>query len=286
MKKKILFIGWVLVTLAALAQPMRIVSTSPSITETLFALGVGNRVVGVSTYCRYPPEVLRLPKVGTYARPDPEKIAILRPDLAIIHAGSATLSGRLAALGIESLEVSQASLSDVYVAIREIGRAAGATAQADRLVQDIRSRLDDIQAQAQGARKPSVLLLVGKDPGRLTNMIGVGPRAYLGELLQIAGGRNILADAARIPYPRISLETVVRLDPDLILDASGMGDLKEDVRTMQDRMKEPWLRHGELSAVRNGRVVAITSEALVVPGPRVVEAVELIRKPIREASGQ
>ena len=79
MKKKLLFIGWVLVTLAAFAQPMRIVSTSPSITETLFALGVGNRVVGVSTYCRYPPEVLRLPKVGTYARPDPEKIALLRP---------------------------------------------------------------------------------------------------------------------------------------------------------------------------------------------------------------
>jgi ABC-type Fe3+-hydroxamate transport system substrate-binding protein len=286
MKKKVLFFGWVLVTLAAFAQPTRIVSTSPSITETLFALGVGNRVVGVSTYCRYPTEVLTLPKVGTYARPDPEKIALLRPDLAIIHSGSATLPDRLAALRIEFLEVSQTSLSDVYVFIREIGRAAGVTAQAERLVQNIHSRLEAIQGQAQGARKPSVLLLVGKDPGRLTNMIGAGPKAYLGELLEIAGGRNILADAALIPYPRISLETVVRLDPDLILDASGMGDLKEDVRTMQDRMREPWLRHRELTAVRNGRVVAITSEALVVPGPRVVDAVELMSKPIREASGQ
>jgi iron complex transport system substrate-binding protein len=286
MKRKSLFIGWVLVTLAAFGQPTRIVSTSPSITETLFALGLGNRVVGVSTYCRYPPEVLSLPKIGTYAKPDPEKIAILRPDLAIIHSGSATLPGRLAALRIEFLEVNQTSLSDVYVFIREIGRAAGVTAQADRLVQNIRSRLEAIQRQAQGFRKPSVLLLVGKDPGLLTNMIGVGPRAYLGELLEIAGGRNILADAAMIPYPRISLETVVRLDPDLILDASGMGDLKEDVRSMQDRMREPWLRHRELSAVRNGRVVAITSEALVVPGPRVIDAVELMREPIREASGQ
>jgi iron complex transport system substrate-binding protein len=275
-----------LVTLAAFGQPMRIVSTSPSITETLFALGLGNRVVGVSTYCRYPPEVLSLPKIGTYAKPDPEKIAILRPDLVIIHSGSATLPDRLAALRIEFLEVSQTSLSDVYVFIREIGRAAGVTAQADRLLQNIRFRLEAIQRQAQGFRKPSVLLLVGKDPGLLTNMIGAGPRAYLGELLEIAGGRNILADAAMIAYPRISLETVVRLDPDLILDASGMGDLKEDVRTMQDRMREPWLRHRELSAVRKGRVVAIASQALVVPGPRVVDAVELIRKPIREASGQ
>jgi iron complex transport system substrate-binding protein len=182
--------------------------------------------------------------------------------------------------------VNQTSLSDVYVCIREIGRAAGVTAQAERLVQNIRSRLDAIQNEAQGARKPSVLLLVGKDPGRLTNMIGAGPKAYLGELLEIAGGRNILADSALIPYPRISLETVVRLDPDLILDASGMGDLKEDARIMEERMREPWLGHRELSAVRNGRVVAITSEALVVPGPRVIEAVELMRKPIREASGQ
>jgi iron complex transport system substrate-binding protein len=174
----------------------------------------------------------------------------------------------------------------MYVLIREIGRAAGVTAQADRLVQSIRSRLEAIQSQAQGFRKPSVLLLVGKDPGMLTNMIGAGPKAYLGELLEIAGGRNILTDAAKISYPRISLETVVRFDPDLILDASGMGELKEDVRTMQNRMREPWLRHRELSAVRNGRVVAITSEALVVPGPRVVDAVELMRKPIREASGQ
>ena len=171
----------------------------------------------------------------------------------------------------------------MYVGIREIGRAAGATVQAERLVQNIRSRLDAIQGQAQGARKPSVLLLVGKDPGRLTNMIGVGPTAYLGELLEIAGGRNILADSNLIPYPRISLETVVRLDPDLILDASGMGDLKQDVQMMQERMREPWLQHRELSAVRNGRVVAITSEALVVPGPRVVDAVELMRKPIRES---
>ena len=280
------FAGWMLVALAVFAQPMRIVSTSPSITETLFALGLGNRVVGVSTYCRYPPEVLPLPKVGTFARPDPEKIALLQPDLAIIHSGATTLSSRLKALGIGFVEVDPTSLFDVYVFIREIGRAAGVTDQAENLVQNIRSRLDAIQNQSRGVRKPSVLLLVGKDPGRLTNLIGVGPKAYLGELLEIAGGRNILAESTLIPYPRISLETVVRLDPDLILDASGMGDLKQDIPLMEKRMKEPWLQHRELSAVRNGRVVAITSQSLVVPGPRVVEAVELMRKPIRETSGQ
>src|SRR5262249_32412651 len=99
-RKQLLFFGSLFITCAAFSPPMRIVSTSPSITETLFALGVGTRVVGVSTYCRYPPEVSRLPKVGSYARPDPEKIALLRPDLAIIHPGSPTLSGRLIALGI------------------------------------------------------------------------------------------------------------------------------------------------------------------------------------------
>jgi iron complex transport system substrate-binding protein len=103
-----------LLPLSEEAQPARIVSTFPSITETLFALGAGDRVVGVSTYCRYPPAVLSLPKVGTYTKPDPEKIALLRPDLVIIQRAANTLADRLSALGIHYLEVRVESLTEVY----------------------------------------------------------------------------------------------------------------------------------------------------------------------------
>src|SRR5579862_5650723 len=116
-------IAGLLLAFAAHAQPKRIVSTFPSITETLFALGAGDRVVGVSNYCRYPAAALSLPKVGTYTKPDPEKIALLRPDLAIIQKSATALADRLSALGIQHVDVKVGSLADVYSMIHDIGYA-------------------------------------------------------------------------------------------------------------------------------------------------------------------
>src|SRR5271170_4707292 len=93
--------------------PVRIVSTFPSVTETLFALGAGDRVVGVSNYCRYPAAVLSLPKVGSYTKPDPEKIALLHPDLVIIQKSAVGLGERLSALGIRHAEIKVGSLADI-----------------------------------------------------------------------------------------------------------------------------------------------------------------------------
>ncbi|HEY3741841.1 MAG TPA: cobalamin-binding protein [Bryobacteraceae bacterium] len=260
--------------------PNRIVSTFPSITETLFALGAGDRVVGVSTYCRYPPAVLSLPKIGTYTNPDPEKIAWLRPDLVILQKPAGALAERLSALGIAHLEIQVGSLAEVYSMIRDVGVAVGVPDRADNLNVGIRTRLDAFRADGRGSHKPTVLMLVGRTPGLLTNLIAVGPSAYLGELLEIAGGANVLTETA-ISYPHISLETVVRLNPDVILDASFMGEAGSDTAVYEIRLREPWLAHRELSAVKNGLVFGLGSEVLVTPGPRVVDAVELIRAKIR-----
>src|SRR5689334_3035049 len=188
MKRRL--IPGLLLALAAFAQPARIVSTSPSITESLFALGLGDRVVGVSTYCHYPPAVLRLAKIGTFIKPDAEKIALLRPDLVIVQKAKSAqpLPGRLAALGIKYVEVEPGSLAEVYSTIQDIGRATGVPDRAQRLIGDIRQRLDAIHARASGAPRPTVLLIVGRDPGLLSNLIGVGPGAYLDELIEVAGG--------------------------------------------------------------------------------------------------
>jgi iron complex transport system substrate-binding protein len=110
----------------------RIVSTFPSVTETLFALGAGDRVVGVSSYCRYPPAVLSLPKVGSYTKPDPEKIALLRPDLVIIQRTATTLADRLNALGIPYTQVKVGSLDEIYSLILDVGRAVGFPDRADK----------------------------------------------------------------------------------------------------------------------------------------------------------
>ena len=180
-----------------------------------------------SNYCRYPPAALALPKVGTYTKPDPEKIALLRPDLVIIQKTAAALADRLSALGIPHAEVRIGSLADVYTMIKDIGRAAGLAEQAEKLNDGIRSHLESVRTETTGARKPTVLIIVGRTPGTLTNLVAVGPSAYLGELLNIAGGSNVMAESA-MTYPRISLETVVRANPEVILDLSMMGHADAD----------------------------------------------------------
>jgi iron complex transport system substrate-binding protein len=279
------FIVGLLSACLGLAQPKRIVSTSPSITETLFALGLGERVVGVSTYCHSPSGVLTLPKIGAFIKPDPEKIAMLRPDLVIVQKAKSPqpLPDRLAALHINYAEVEPGSLAEIYTMIRDIGRVTATQAQADALVAKIRGRLGAFRAEARAAGEPpSVLLIVGRDPGQLNNLVGAAPGAYLDELIGIAGGRNVLADS-KLSYPRISIETVVRTDPEVILDAGAMGTTQNDGSKGESELRRPWLLHRELRAVRTGMVFGLTSEALLVPGPRVVEAVEILAKPIREA---
>src|SRR5580698_8024137 len=123
------------------SQPARIVSTFPSITETLFALGAGDRVVGVSNYCRYPAAALSLPKVGTYTKPDPERIALLRPDLVFIQQSAAALAERLDALGLKHYAIKIGSLAEVYSMIHDIGGAIGLSGAAEKLNDDIRARL-------------------------------------------------------------------------------------------------------------------------------------------------
>jgi ABC-type Fe3+-hydroxamate transport system substrate-binding protein len=264
---------------AAQAQPARIVSTFPSVTETLFALGAGDRVVGVSNYCRYPPVVLSLPKIGSYTKPDPEKIALLHPDLAIVQKSAISLAERLSALGIRHAEIKVGSLADIYSMIRDIGNAVGLPDRAEKLNADIRSRLDAFRTETGGKPRPTVLIVLGRTPGLLTNLIAVGPGAYLGELLEIAGGRNVLTDTA-IAYPHISLETVVRANPDVILDASAMDDTTTEAGILETRLRQPWVDHRELNAVRSGMILGLAAEPLTTPGPRVVEAVLILRAKI------
>ena len=258
---------------SGLALPERIVSTSPSITETLFALGLGDRVVGVSRYCRYPDQASRLPKVGTFLQPDAEVIARLHPDLVIAHAGPHQVARQLASLGIRVVTVEPRSLDSVFATIVEIGRAAGVDDRGDALVQEIRGRLDRVR-QSVAARTPQkVLLIVGRRPGALADMIGVGRDSYLNDIITLAGGTNILGGPGLPAYPRISMESVLRLSPDVIIDGGNMGETPEAREAVRATTLALW-KAQPLAAVRSGRVHAVVSDAFVVPGPRVVEVTE------------
>jgi iron complex transport system substrate-binding protein len=262
------------------AGPTRIVSTSPSITETLFALGLGDRVVGVSTYCRFPPQAATLPKIGSFLRPDAELIAGLRPDLVVVHEVGNGLDRRLASLRIPFVVVERGTLASAFSSMRQIAAAAGVPERADALVGDLQRRLDAIRA---GSTRPTrrVLFIIGRRPGLLADLIAIGPGSYINELIAIAGGINVMAIAGQPEYPRISMETVLRLNPDVIVDTVDMGDTDAERRERQPINERLWSMYGTLTAVKTGHVHAATTDALVVPGPRVVEAAEWVAALLR-----
>ena len=260
--------------LLAQSKPHRIISTAPSITESLFALGLGDQVVGVSRFCDFPPSVRKLPKVGTYLAPDPEAIARLTPDLVIVQRSSSELTSRLKALGISTVEVPHGTLNDVYTGIELIAKAAAVPAQASIVINRIKLGLGEIQAKAKSLPSPSVLVIVDRRPGMLAELTAIGPDNYLEELLQIAGGTNVLAKPGLPRYPRISLETVLRDDPEVILDLSGTQESETDRRASRLQTLALWQQNSQLKAVRNARVYVGTSNALLVPGPRAPEAAQ------------
>jgi iron complex transport system substrate-binding protein len=255
--------------------PARIVSTSPGITETLFALGLGERVVGVSTYCRYPEGVRLLPKVGTFLRPDPEIIARLRPDLVVVHDSQNGIDTHLTRLGIRFVTAERGSVKGVWATIRTVGEAAGVSDRANALVRQMESRLEVVRRSVRARRPQRVLMIVGRQSGTLRDLVAVGADSYLTEVIAMAGGVNVLSDATRSEYPRISMETVIRLAPDVIVDAAepdaGMGDSEAS----RQRTRALWARQA-LVAAMGARVHPATTDLWVVPGPRIVDAVELL----------
>jgi iron complex transport system substrate-binding protein len=261
-----------LLTLAAAlpAQPRRIVSTAPSMTETLFALGLADRVVAVSQHCHYPPEALKRPKIGSYLRPNVEAIVGLSPDLVLLQAKTPdSVAGQLARMKLPVLEVEHGDLERMFAGMREIATRCGVPERGVKLESEIRARLDAIRRRTAGRPRRSLVFIVGRSPGRLDNLIAVGKGSYLNELIAIAGGVNSLATTA-LPYPKLSLESMLGLNPDVLVD---MGDMAETVGVTEEHKRhvvDLWRRQPALKS----RVFAVASDIFVVPGPRVAEAAE------------
>jgi iron complex transport system substrate-binding protein len=255
------------------APPQRIVSTAPSITEMLYALGLGDRVVGVTTYCRYPPEARLKPKIGDYTSPNLEAIAALKPDLVIIQTNPVHLAERLAVLHLKSLEVSQENIAGLYESMRVVGDATGTQAAAARLSASIRTSLDKVRQRTAALPRTKVMFVIGRAPNRLDGLIVVGSASYLNEIIQIAGGENVFRDT-RAAYPSIGLEQVLARNPQVIVDMGDMSDTDGVTDQHKREVVDLWQRLSTLDAVKQHRVFAVAADIFVVPGPRVVNAAE------------
>jgi iron complex transport system substrate-binding protein len=241
----------------------------------LYALGLGDRVVGVTRYCRYPPEAQLKPKIGDYTSPNLEAIAALKPDLVVIQTNPVRLAERLGALRLKSLEVNQENIAALYNSIRVVGDAAGVAPRAGQLVESIRSKLEQIRQRAAALPHKRLMFVIGRTPNRLDGLVVVGKASYLNEIMEIAGGENVFRNAVAA-YPTVSLEEVLARNPQVIVDMGDMSDTVEVSEPNLDAHKREvvalWQRMGTVEAVKQHHVFAVASDIFVVPGPRVVNA--------------
>lgn len=250
--------------------PKRIVSLSPGITEILFALGVGDRVVGVTDFCNYPEAATRLPKIGGILNPSYEKLISLRPDLIIHQPDSRKIETFIRQLNVSGLAVPMLTLDQIFAAIRKIGQATQSTGAADNLIRKMNRKLEDYRKRLAAVNKKSVLLLLGVSAGPSRDLYGVGGKTFLGELLALAGGENILTDSMAL-YPKLSREFIIRRSPEVIIEVGPKAILSS--MEMEKRKRE-WRRFPTIRAVKNHNIHFIGSDYVLIPGPRLIRIID------------
>lgn len=250
-------------------EPQRIISLAPSVTETLFALGAGDAVVGVSTYCDYPPEVAKIQRVGSFLTPNVEEIVALRPDLIIgvPSPGNADPVKTLQSLGLKVVIVEGDTVRQMRESIDTIAQAIGRPAAGRHLIEQIDARMDAIQERLRDAPQRRVLMAVGQKP-----LVAVGSGMFQDELIRMAHGINV-ACGTGLAWPHLNIEVVIAWAPEVIIDAT-MGT-EENAHAL-----DFWRQFPSLPAVREQRLYGYRSYQLLRPGPRMPDALDTIARTI------
>ena len=251
---------------ASTPYPQRIVSLAPSVTESLFALGFGNRIVGVTTYCDYPAEAQKLPKIGGFMSPSLEVVVAKQPDL-VIGVSSATdpvKAREMERLGLKVTLISLASVRDILSSIKSIARLLGDPEAGEELVRKITRQFDEVKKRVAPAQRRSTLLAVGLRP-----LVAVGGKNFIDELITLAGGENIAGNAAQ-PWLNLPDEYVVAKAPQVIIEA-GMGSENSETG-------KHWSDLKSIPAVKEQRVYTYPSDKILRPGPRIGEGLEEIAR--------
>jgi iron complex transport system substrate-binding protein len=243
--------------------PNRLVSLAPSITETLYAIGLADRVVGVTEFCDYPPEARNKPKVG-YSNPNLETIVALQPDLVLAPRDfiRPDVLGKLEQLKIPTFVVEAKTVEDIASQIQLIGRMLDRSEVANPIAMELRRRLTELKRRTEMLARPRVLYVLNSQP-----LITVGPGSFIHQLIEIAGGANVAAGAAS-PYPRLSIEAVLKEDPQLIIFPVGASE------GIPQGEQELWRRWKTITAVKTDAFHHIASDLLNRPGPRIVLGLE------------
>ena len=245
--------------------PRRIISLAPSITETLFALGLDSSIVGVTDYCDFPEPAKHRVKIGGILNPNIERILSLQPDL-ILMSGSGNMRSdydKLTAAGLAVFVSHPQSIDGVFKSIGDLGLLTSRKPTADSILSQLRHRRDDLIRKAAPLKKPTVLMLLSVNP-----IVAVGPGTFLDELIFVARGENI-AHGSSTAYPLLSREEILRRQPEVILTTNDIARSPLDVLGHYPEWKT-------LPAIRDKHVVIIDASIVSRPGPRIVDGLEAV----------
>ncbi len=251
-------------------KPERIISLAPSNTEILYSLGVGDKVVGTTSYCNYPEEATKTEKVGGFSDVNVEKVISLEPDIVFATTMNQKVVEKLQELGIAVVILDPVTLGDVLDDITLVGEAVGEVEKAETLRKDLEARIDAVKKNAP-SRRPTVYIEGWVSPGGYGSF---GSGSLVDDLITLAGGQNIAQSDSL--YPSLSAEVILLENPDIIIIVSGMGAAgKEDLKE-----RPGW---DTMDAVKNDMIYIVDGDLLLRPGPRVVDALEVLADIIRNS---
>ena len=270
--KKILLVALILTALlpGVSFAALRIVSLAPSTTEILFALGLDDEIVGVSSFCNYPLQAKDKEKIGSFSRPNIEKIISLKPDIVFCTGlEQAPVIHELKQLKIKVFVSHPANMQELFASIKEAGLATGREEEAEGLIRRMKSQIQEISiktASIPQEKRPAVFVEYWNNP-----LMTAGPGSFVDELISLAGGYNIAYDTKR-PYSYFSPELVIKRNPDCIILAYMVNE--EAAEVIRERLG--WQ---EIAAVKNNRIYGdIDSDLVLRPGPRIVLGLAEIHK--------
>lgn len=243
--------------------PTRIVSLAPSITEMLFAMEAGDQLVGVTDFCDYPPEALKKPKVG-YSNPNMESLVALQPDLVVAPNDflKPDVIMKFEQLKIPVFILADKNVESIFVHIQTLGRIVGRSQKADAVAMQLREQVAAIKQRVQGNAPVRMLYVLNSQP-----LITVGPGSFIDQLVGMAGGVNIAAKSVT-PYPRLSMESVLQEDPEVLVFPVGKAE------GISESEQQAWRQWSTMTAVKRGRLHQIAADWLNRPGPRIGKGLE------------
>ena len=255
-------------------QTQRIISTSPSITEILFELGLKDRIVAVTDFCIYPKEACILPSIGGVLNPDIETMVSLSPDLIILQSDSVKLEKNFARLGIPTFSIKVETISDIFKSINRLGKALNCQERGDKLVLSLKEKINILKKRVAGRSRKKVLLLLGDSSNPARDLYAVGPGTFLNELLILSGGKNILQNS-KAQYPKLLKEYIIEQSPEIIIEVGPKSDLSK--KEISYRI-EQWNRFPTIKAIKDKRIHFIGEDYILIPGPRLVKILEKFTK--------